>query len=135
VQTNVELLIDDSGSMAQRVEGGRKLDVVRQVLATLVPGLPADAQIAIRTYGRQKPSHEKDCNDMELLTPFGPNESSRIMPAVQALKPNGMTPIAASLQEAVKDFAGKEGQNNVIVLLSDGEEDCNDKGLLPCTES
>ena len=124
-QTNVELLIDDSGSMAQRVEGGRKIDVARQVLSGLVPDLPADAQIAIRTYGRQKASRERDCADMELLTPFGPNSSQRILPAVRALKPNGMTPIAASLQEAVKDFAGKEGQNNIIVLLSDGEEDCN----------
>jgi len=59
------------------------------------------------------------------MTPFGPNTPSRVLPDVQALRPNGMTPIAASLQEAAKDFSGKDGQNNIIVLLSDGEEDCN----------
>jgi von Willebrand factor type A domain len=59
------------------------------------------------------------------MTPFGPNTAGRVLPGVQALRPNGMTPIAASLQEAAKDFSGKEGQNNIIVLLSDGEEDCN----------
>jgi hypothetical protein len=79
----------------------------------------------VRTYGRQKSYQARDCTDMELMTPFGPNTPSRVLPGVQALRPNGMTPIAASLQEAAKDFSGKEGQNNIIVLLSDGEEDCN----------
>jgi hypothetical protein len=53
--------------------------------------MPADAQIAVRTYGRQHPSHERDCSDMELLTPFGANTPQRILPGVNALKPNGMT--------------------------------------------
>jgi len=125
VQTNVELLIDDSGSMAQRLEGKSKIAIAKEVLSGLVQDLPATAQIAVRTYGRQKSYTARDCADMELMTPFGPNTTSRVLPGVQALRPNGMTPIAASLQEAAKDFAGKEGQNNIIVLLSDGEEDCN----------
>src|SRR5260370_32665402 len=109
--TNVELLVDDSGSMAQRVTGGRKIDVAKQVLPGLIQDMPADPQIAVRTYGRQHPSHERDCSDMELLTSFGANTPQRILPGVNALKPNGITPIAASLQAGAKDFAGKEGQN------------------------
>lgn len=124
-QTNVELIIDDSGSMAQRVVGGRKIDVAKQVFSGLIQDLPSDAQIAVRTYGRQHPSREHNCGDMELMTPFGPNASDRVLPGVKALRPNGMTPIAASLGAAAKDFAGKEGQNNIIILLTDGEEDCN----------
>ena len=124
-QTNVELLIDDSGSMAQRIEGKTKVAIAKEVLSGLVQDLPPDAQIAVRTYGRQKSYQARDCTDMELMTPFGPNTPSRVLPGVQALRPNGMTPIAASLQEAAKDFSGKDGQNNIIVLLSDGEEDCN----------
>src|SRR5262249_22788957 len=53
VQTNVELIIDDSGSMAQRIGGGRKIDVAKQVFSGLIQDLPPDAQIAVRTYGRQ----------------------------------------------------------------------------------
>jgi von Willebrand factor type A domain len=124
-QTNVELIIDDSGSMAQRIVGGRKIDVAKQVFSGLIQDLPPDSQIAVRTYGRQEVYTKRDCHDMELMTPFGPNTPSRVLPGVQALKPNGMTPIAASLEEAAKDFVGKDGQNNIIVLLSDGEEDCN----------
>jgi hypothetical protein len=124
-QTNVELIIDDSGSMAQQIVGGRKIAVAKQVFSGLIEDLPPDAQIAVRTYGRQQVYTKRDCHDMELMTPFGPNRPDRVLPGVQALKPNGMTPIAASLEEAAKDFVGKEGQNNIIVLLSDGEEDCN----------
>ena len=130
--TNVELIVDDSGSMAQHVTGGRKIDVAKQVLPGLIQDLPADSQIAVRTYGRQHPAHDRDCADMELLTPFGANTSARILPGVNALKPNGMTPIAASLSSAAKDFAGKESQNNIIILLTDGEEDCNGD---PCAAS
>jgi len=130
--TNVELIVDDSGSMAQHVTGGRKIDVAKQVLPGLIQDLPADAQIAVRTYGRQRPAHDRDCADMELLTPFGANTSARILPGVNALKPNGMTPIAASLSSAAKDFADKESQNNIIILLTDGEEDCNGD---PCAAS
>jgi hypothetical protein len=130
--TNVELIVDDSGSMAQHVTGGRKIDIAKQVLPGLIQDLPADAQIAVRTYGRQHPAHDRDCADMELLTPFGANTSARILPGVNALKPNGMTPIAASLSAASKDFAGMESQNNIIILLTDGEEDCNGD---PCAAS
>ena len=124
-QPNVELIIDDSGSMAQKIGGGKKIDVAKQVLSGLVQDLPADSVVAVRTYGRRQPYTARDCEDMELLIPFGPNTAARVLPGVQALKPNGMTPIAASLDAAAKDFAGKEGQNNIILLLSDGEEDCH----------
>src|SRR5258708_21368911 len=123
--TNVELIIDDSGSMAQKIGGGKKIDVAKQVFSGLVQDLPADSIVAVRTYGRKQPSTARDCADMELLIPFGPNTAARVLPGVQSLKPNGMTPIAASLDAAAKDFAGKEGQNNIILLLSDGEEDCH----------
>jgi len=124
-QTNVELIIDDSGSMWQQIPGGRKIDIAKQVFSGMVQDLPKDAQVAVRTYGRQQYYTKRDCSDMELLVPFGPNTPDRVLPGVQALKPNGMTPIAPSLEEAAKDFAGKDGQNNIIALMSDGEEDCN----------
>jgi hypothetical protein len=111
--------------MAQKIGGGKKIDVAKQVLTGLVQDLPANSIVAVRTYGRRQPYTARDCGDMELLIPFGPNTAARVLPGVQALKPNGMTPIAASLATAANDFAGKEGQNNVVLLLSDGEEDCH----------
>jgi Ca-activated chloride channel homolog len=112
VQTNVELIIDDSGSMAQRIEGKSKIAIAKEVFSGLVQDLPPTAQIAVRTYGRQKSYQARDCSDMELMTPFGANTAGRVLPGVQALRPNGMTPIAASLQEAAKDFSGGSEQHH-----------------------
>jgi|ERR1700693_1865509 Ca-activated chloride channel homolog len=67
--TNIELIIDDSGSMAQRVVGGRKIDVAKKVFSGVAQDLPSDSQIAVRTYGRQRPSRDHDCADMEIDDP------------------------------------------------------------------
>src|SRR6202158_6221544 len=102
-QPNVELIIDDSGSMAQKIGGGKKIDVATQVVSILVQCLPPDSVVAVRPYDRRQPYTARDCEDMELLIPFGPNTAALVLPGVQALKPNGMTPIAASLDAAAKD--------------------------------
>src|SRR5262245_56343603 len=118
---NVELIIDDSGSMAAHVSGQTRMAVAKQVFSGFVQDLPADANVALRTYGRKSPSSAKDCKDMELLAPFGTGNRQALQAAVKELRPNGMTPIAASLEAAGKDFAGKDGQDNIVVLLTDGE--------------
>jgi Ca-activated chloride channel family protein len=118
---NVELIIDASGSMAARMEGRSKMDIAKEVLAGLLADLPADAQVAVRAYGHRR---KNDCNDIELLAPLGPRGSIPVEGRVNALKPVGMTPIAGSLEAAGKDFTGREGQRNVIILVSDGQETC-----------
>jgi len=118
---NVELIIDASGSMAARLEGRSKMDIAKEVLTGLLADLPQDAQVAVRAYGHRK---KDDCNDLELLAPFGPKDSRQIEGKVQALKPVGMTPITGALEAAAKDFNGWESQRNVVILVSDGEETC-----------
>ena len=118
---NVELIIDASGSMAARMEGRSKMDIAKEVLSGLLADLPADAQVAVRAYGHRR---KNDCNDIELLAPLGPRGSAPVEGRVKALKPVGMTPIAGSLEAAGKDFAGREGQRNVVILVSDGQETC-----------
>jgi Ca-activated chloride channel family protein len=121
-RVNVELIIDASGSMGAKMDSRRKIDIAKEVLLTsLVGKIPANAQVAVRAYGHHR---KEDCNDLELLTPFGPKEPARIRQKVQALKPVGNTPIAGTLEAAGKDFAGREGQRNMIVLVSDGKETC-----------
>ncbi len=119
--TNVELIIDASGSMKQRMEGKTKMAIAKQVMLDLAADLPADAQVAVRTYGNHR---KDDCSDVSLLTSFGKNDPNRYRDQVNALTPVGKTPISASLEAAGRDFAGKEGQHNVIIFVSDGEETC-----------
>ncbi len=125
-QTNVELIIDASGSMAARMGGRSKMDIAKEVLTGLLADLPADAPVAVRAYGHR---HKNDCADMELLASLGPKAAARVEGKVKTLKPLGMTPIAASLEAAGKDFVGREGQRNIVLLVTDGEETCKGE---PC---
>jgi hypothetical protein len=119
---NVELIIDSSGSMAAKLDGRQKMAIAKDVVrTTFTRSIPANAHLAVRAYGHRR---KDDCNDLELLTPFGSKNGTQITKTIQTLKPVGMTPITAALEAAGQDFAGREGQRNVIILVSDGKETC-----------
>jgi hypothetical protein len=116
------LIIDSSGSMAAKVDGRQKMAIAKDVVRTSFTGsIPAYARVAVRAYGHRR---KDDCSDLELLTPLGAKNGAQITKTIQTLKPVGMTPITAALEAAGQDFAGREGQRNVIILLSDGKETC-----------
>jgi len=116
----VHLIIDASGSMAGQVEGRSKIDIAREVLLGLVNDLPADAQVAVTAYGHRR---KDDCADIETLAPLGPRDAAAVAATVKALRPVGMTPMAAALEAAGRGLAGQPGRH-VVVLVSDGKETC-----------
>jgi len=126
--TNLELVVDDSGSMISKIEGKTKIAIAKQAVKDLLSTLPADTSIAVRTYGRRR---KGDCKDIELIANFGDSHES-ILSKVDQLKPLGMTPLAASIELAAKDFTGHEGQDNILVMITDGAETC---GGDPCHAS
>lgn len=118
---NVELIIDASGSMAAKIGGRSKMDIAKQALTELLLSMPSSDNVAVRAYGHHR---KDDCNDIELVANFG--EARSAIPAkVGGLKPLGKTPLSSSIGAAAKDFAGKEGQDNTVILITDGEETCN----------
>jgi len=124
-QADIEFIIDSSGSMAALTEGKSQMDIAKSSIKSTIATLPGDISVALRAYGHRVPKSDKEasCKDSELAIPFGPLNSASFGAKVDALSPNGYSPIAYSLKEAAKDFLGKESQH-VIILLSDGEETC-----------
>ena len=119
--SNIELILDCSGSMAAKIQGRSKMEIAKQALAELLLSIPSTTNVAVRAYGHRS---RKDCADIELLADF--SEPRTAIPAkVNTLKPLGMTPLSSSIEQAAKDFAGKEAQNNTIILITDGEETCH----------
>ena len=118
---NIELILDASGSMAAKIQGRSKMDIAKQALTELLLGIPSSSNVAVRAYGHRK---KDDCADIELIGSFGEARSS-IPAKVNALKPLGKTPLSNSIAAAAKDFLGKEGQENTVILITDGEETCN----------
>ena len=117
----VELILDASGSMLQRMEGQRRIDIAHHALTTLVRDtLPEGTPFAFRAFGL-----EEDACRTELVIPLGPLDRAAAekeivaVPAINLAK----TAIADSLKAAAKDLEGATPPR-VVVLVTDGEETC-----------
>jgi hypothetical protein len=58
----------------------------------------------------------------ELLAPIGQVEPDGFQGVFDRFRPTGWTPIEGTLDEAGEAFAGKEGQENRVIVVSDGIE-------------
>ncbi|HLF96860.1 MAG TPA: VWA domain-containing protein [Methylococcaceae bacterium] len=120
-ENNVLFIVDASGSMKKLVDGQKRMDVAKKVLGETLGGMPQDARLGLLVYGHRK---AKDCGDIELLAPIGGDDAAAIGKQIRALTPKGETPIAESLRRSIKSFNAFKGQQNSIVLVTDGIEEC-----------
>jgi Ca-activated chloride channel family protein len=123
----VLLLLDASYSMLNRVAGGTtRFGSARNSISAVVDLLPNDGMVALRFYGSQTPAQRQDCMDSVLAVPFAPVAVNRapIALALATAHARGVTPIAYSLTEAVKDFLPNKDLERTIILVSDGGESC-----------
>jgi Ca-activated chloride channel family protein len=123
----VLLLLDASYSMLNGTAGGTtRFGAARNSISAVVDLLPDDGFVALRFYGSQTPAARQDCMDSVLAVPFAPAAINRapIKLALAAAHARGVTPIAYSLTEAVKDFLPNKDLERTIILVSDGGESC-----------
>lgn len=124
--TSVELILDCSGSMWNKLSDGRyRIDAAKQVISEFIATAPEkeDLHIGLRLYG-SKVSHRESgaCEDTVLVVPIEGFQRSAMLKLVKDARAIGATPLAISLNAAVDDFT-KPGQKQVIVF-TDGEESC-----------
>lgn len=89
-------------------------------------------ELALRVYGHQKNFPPQDCNDTRLEVPFAPHNAKKIQHRLKTIVPRGTTPIASSLEKAGGDFPECDRCRNIIILITDGIEEC---GGDPCAVS
>jgi Ca-activated chloride channel family protein len=85
----------------------------------------------LHVYGHLKKFPPQDCDDNRLEIPFSKNNHDQIIARLGTIKPSGTTPIARSLEECERDFPDSKARN-VIVLITDGIEECSGD---PCAVS
>ena len=127
------MIFDASNSMNGAIAGlGPKIGVAKGVMRDIVSGLPDDLQVGLRVYGHNISRHDKErsCNDTELVVPFGPLDRSGLVSAVEAITPQGQTPIGRSLRQLVADFGDSQG-SKLVLLITDGIESCDDDPSSP----
>jgi hypothetical protein len=130
-QANLALILDASGSMRDELPGtGKtKLAVAKEVLAELIPQIPAEVDGTLWIYAHRYPGDPKSesCKDIEQVFPLGPVDAAAYVAKIQGINAIGWTPIADSIQQAARGLPA--GDLNSIILVSDGEETC---GGDPC---
>jgi hypothetical protein len=133
---NVELVLDASGSMAQRIGGETRMAIAKRVLRDVIAAIPEreGIDVGFRLYGHRGDNtgagRAVSCRSSELLVPIEGVDRAALEDAVDAARATGWTPLATSIRRAVADFPdAAEGVVNAVVLVTDGLETC---GGDPC---
>jgi Ca-activated chloride channel family protein len=135
-QTNILFVFDGSQSMYGLWGNDSKIKVATRLLNELVDSLKSNdrLKLGLRVYGHQDPvmSGSRNCKDTKLEVPFSKDNHERIKNRLSSIRPRGTTLIAYSLQEAAGDFPDCTDCRNVIILITDGIEECDGD---PCAVS
>ena len=121
-ESNIMFIIDGSNSMWGQIDGVAKIATVQSVLRETVTDLPETVAPSLIIHGHRSSGN---CQDIELVAPFGSGTRNEIVKALGEISPRGKTPIAASLKIASQTFAGFEDSSNSILLISDGGDNCS----------
>jgi Ca-activated chloride channel family protein len=125
-KTRILFLLDGSGSMYARMDNDFRINVAKRLLTKIVDSLVSakNVEIALRVYGHTSPPQKRDCRDTRLEVPFREKNHDEIKKKIASITPKGTTLIAYSLQQAAYDFPKEPFTRNVIILITDGIEEC-----------
>ncbi len=131
--TRILFLFDASQSMYARWESNTKYEVAKKMLGEMVDSLQEmdNLELALRVYGHTKRYPPQDCDDTRLEVPFSRKNGYAIKNRLSELNPSGTTPIARALEACGGDFP-KSPARNIVILITDGIEECNGD---PCAVS
>jgi len=122
-QDAVAVIFDASGSMLQRLNGQRRVEIARRTLTDLVSEtLPQGTGFALRVFGHKEPGACR--TDLEYpLAPLDRQRAEAVIAGIEAMN-LARTPLARSIELSAGDLAEVEGQR-ILVVLTDGEETCD----------
>ena len=116
------VVLDASGSMLQRIDGRRRIDIAKEAVIHLVQNdLTPDVRFSLRVFGHK----EKDSCRTDIEIPLGPLDQTSAVATVASVNAMNLakTPIATTLSKAGADLAGVP-EPHLVILLTDGEETC-----------
>lgn len=119
----VAVVLDASGSMLQRLNGERRIDIAKSAVTTLVREvLPDSVGFSLRVFGHK----EADSCRTDLEIPAGPLDRAAAAARIASIEAMNLakTPIGESLRLTAADLAGRPPPH-LIVLVTDGEETCD----------
>lgn len=132
--TNIEVLVDGSGSMNAILMSGSKLELLKKTLKDLATqSFPAETRhfLGLRVYGAGAPLNDKKCDDSALLQAIKPIDASSWGAAVDKLTAQGMAPLTYAMEQAGEDFpTASADADNLLIVVADGTDSCQ---MDPCS--
>lgn len=128
-------IFDGSNSMNAQWENSSKIAIAKKLMTQTMDSLKVleNVDLALRIYGHQTKimPGKQDCSDTKLEVPFASSKDNyqNIVNKIRSLVPKGTTPIARSLEYSADDFPSCEDCRNIIILITDGIEACDED---PC---
>lgn len=132
--TRILFIFDASQSMLGRWQSDTKFNYAKKIMSELLDSLDnvKNIELALRLYGHQRQFPPQDCKDTKLEVPFAVNNAVKIKAKLRTVSPKGTTPLAYSLEQSANDFPACSNCRNIIVLITDGIEECSGD---PCAVS
>lgn len=126
ITTRILFIYDASNSMNGRWDNKPKHESAKELLIQMVDSIDGmkNVQMALRMYGHQHKFPPQVCDDTKLEVPFANKNGTAIKKVLNATQPKGTTPIALTLLESANDFTPCTNCQNIIVLITDGIEEC-----------
>lgn len=124
--TRILFVMDASRSMTGKWQGESKYSIARTVLSHILDSISTidNVEVALRVFGHTAHFPPQNCNDTRLEVPFSKNNIDEIKFRLKQISPKGTSPIASSLLKSKNDFTPCENCRNIIVLITDGIEEC-----------
>ncbi|MFK5856394.1 MAG: VWA domain-containing protein [Bacteroidota bacterium] len=124
--TRILFVMDASRSMTGKWLGESKYKIARTILSQILDSIKTidNVEVALRVYGHTKIFPPQNCNDTRLEVPFSKGNIDQIKFRLKQLSPKGTSPIASSLLKSKDDFTPCSNCRNIVVLITDGIEEC-----------
>lgn len=130
-QTNIEVILDASGSMSAPTGSTNqsKFDAARQALYDVVYSMGQQQQdfarnIAVRLFGSKFDISANSCDDTDLVAAMGEPNLDGVRSSLDKAKPKGSSPISFAISKAAEDFPIASSAERMIVLVVDGSDSC-----------
>ncbi|MEM7301281.1 MAG: VWA domain-containing protein [Pseudomonadota bacterium] len=119
---NIMFVMDASGSMKRDAGNGfSRMDNAKFAIANMLTDVDQANRFGLTVYGHRK---ARTCSDIQVVASVGAVDAGFVNEFVQQLEPKGETPIAESVRLAAASFEQYPDQNNQLVVVTDGIEEC-----------
>jgi Ca-activated chloride channel family protein len=132
--TRILFIFDASQSMLGRWQSDTKFNMAKRIVSEMLDSIAnlKNTEFALRVYGHQFQFPPQVCTDSRLEVPFATGNAAKIKTRLRTINARGTTPLAYSLEQSAKDFPPCASCRNIVILITDGMEECSGD---PCAVS